>query len=148
GYRHSRFKTSGEVVLRARLALRPGDKQAGMKKLLEQIQYRTSTQPKGGASIGCIFKNFELRLQTTDYRLQTIPDEFVKKGKIPAGWLVEKAGLKGTQIAGAMISPVHGNFIVNEGKAAAADVLALIALAKEKVYDTFGIELEEEIQIF
>ena len=71
----------------------------------------------------------------------------VKKGKISVGWLVEKAGMKGAQVGQAQVSPVHGNFVVNLGGASAHDVLTLVEQIKEKVYDTSGIELHEEIQI-
>ena len=61
--------------------------------------------------------------------------------------MVEAAGLKGTQIGRAQISPRHANFIVNLGGARAADVLALIALARRTVREQSGIELELEIEV-
>lgn len=149
-YRHSIFKENGAVVLRVRLKLQPGNKQEGMKKLLEQIQYRTTTQPKGGASIGCIFKNYLIsHSPNSPNKIPNleIPEEFIQKGKIPAGWLVDKAGLKGTMVGGAEVSAVHGNFVLNGGSANAQDVLTLVEVVKKKVYDIFGVELEEEIQI-
>ena len=71
--------------------------------------------------------------------------QFLKVGKISAGWLVEQVGMKGEQIGLAKISDVHGNFIVNLKGATAADVHALIEKIKDRVYTTYGIELEEEI---
>ncbi len=73
-------------------------------------------------SLGCVFKN----------------------GIVPSGMLVEQAGLKGCKVGGAMISDVHANFIVNTGCGSANDYLALVNIAKEKVYDKFGIMLESE----
>jgi UDP-N-acetylmuramate dehydrogenase len=64
-----------------------------------------------------------------------------------AGRLIEAAGLKGTQVGGAQISPVHANFFVNIGSAAASDVKALIDLAQERVRRCFGVELELEIEL-
>jgi UDP-N-acetylmuramate dehydrogenase len=64
-----------------------------------------------------------------------------------AGRLVERAGLKGTRIGNAMISAKHGNYIVNLGGARAADVLALVALAHERVRDAMGVDLELEIKV-
>lgn len=86
---------------------------------------RKSTQP-AAPSAGCIFKNPE---------------------SIPAGKLVEELGLKGTKIGNAEISPIHGNFIINNGGATALDVLALVDLVKEKARDERGIILETEAQV-
>ncbi len=64
-----------------------------------------------------------------------------------AGRLVEKAGLKGVRIGDACISPKHGNFIINCGRATARDVLALIDLMKHRVREESGVELELEVQV-
>jgi UDP-N-acetylmuramate dehydrogenase len=64
-----------------------------------------------------------------------------------AGRMVEVAGIKGTRIGGAVISEKHGNFIVNLGGARAADVLALVALARMRVQAATGIHLEMEIRV-
>lgn len=144
GYRESVFKQEG-IVLRVHLKLSFGDGQAAMKKALENLQYRNKTQPQGFASTGCIFKNFEIGSQTL--ALENIPEEFLKKGKISAGWLIEQVGMKGKQVGKAKVSEVHGNFIVNLGGATAEDVLALVDEIKGRVYDTFRIEIKEEIQI-
>ena len=60
--------------------------------------------------------------------------------------MIDAAGLKGTQIGGAMISPVHANFFVNTGAARAADLLALIRLAQAAVKQKFAIELQPEVE--
>ncbi len=86
---------------------------------------RWETQPPQ-PSAGCIFKNPK---------------------SIPAGKLIDELGLKGTRRGGAMISPVHGNFIVNEGGATAKDVLDLIQFVKETAKARRGIELETEVEI-
>ncbi len=62
-----------------------------------------------------------------------------------AGALVDRAGLKGVASGGARVSPTHGNFIVNEGGATAADIRALIERCQAAVRDRFGVELREEI---
>jgi UDP-N-acetylmuramate dehydrogenase len=92
--------------------------------MLAYNEKRKATQPSG-ASIGSMFKN-----PPNDY----------------AGRLIEAAGLKGTQIGNAQISPVHANFFVNLGQATATDFVALIELAREKVKERFNVELELEIQ--
>ena len=86
---------------------------------------RWSSQP-ARPSAGCIFKN---------------------PAAIPAGRLIEELGLKGMAVGGARVSEVHGNFIVNEGKASAGDVLELIAAIRERARKERGIELEPEVMI-
>jgi UDP-N-acetylenolpyruvoylglucosamine reductase len=66
---------------------------------------------------------------------------------VPAGKLVEELGLKGTRIGGAMVSQEHGNFIVNDGKATARDVLELIELIKQRARSARAIELQTEVEI-
>jgi UDP-N-acetylmuramate dehydrogenase len=61
--------------------------------------------------------------------------------------LIDAASLKGTQIGGAQISPLHGNFFINTGKASASDYLQLVRLAQRTVSEKFGIGLELEIQL-
>ena len=66
---------------------------------------------------------------------------------VPAGKLVDELGLKETRVGGARVSAMHGNFIVNDGNATAADVLALIDKIKAVAREQRGIELETEVQI-
>jgi UDP-N-acetylenolpyruvoylglucosamine reductase len=88
-------------------------------------QKRWSSQP-AAPSAGCMFKNPTL---------------------VPAGKLVEELGLKGTRAGGAMVSQEHGNFIVNDGKATARDVLELIELIKQRARSARAIELQTEVEI-
>jgi UDP-N-acetylmuramate dehydrogenase len=59
--------------------------------------------------------------------------------------LIDRAGLKGRRLGGARVSPVHANFIVNEGQATAADIRALADLCRDTVRERFGVLLREEI---
>src|SRR5574341_450886 len=124
-YRVSGFP-EGSVIVRATFALVPGDPGAIRQQISRWLVRRNATQPVEFPSAGSIFKN-----PPGDY----------------AGRLVEAAGVKGMRIGGAMISEKHGNFFVNLGDARAADVLALIALAQERVRATTGVELELEIRV-
>ena len=117
------FKTN--IVLSATFAVHHGEKQAIEQKMNECSQKRWKSQP-AAPSAGCIFKN---------------------AATIPAGRLVEELGLKGARRGGALISDVHGNFIVNEKNATARDILELIELVKEKARALRGIELHTEVQI-
>jgi UDP-N-acetylenolpyruvoylglucosamine reductase len=117
------FKT--HIVLSATLRLERGVRETIDQKMNLCSQKRWSSQP-AAPSAGCIFKN-----ATT----------------IPAGRLIEELGLKGTRVGGALISDVHGNFIVNEGNASARDILELIEIVKERARSERGVELHTEVQI-
>ena len=113
------------VVLEAKFRLQQGDRGALETQVANMTARRKASQPPG-ATCGSVFKN-----PRGDY----------------AGRLIEAAGLKGTRMGNAEISPVHANFIVNHGDASAADVQALIALARQTVQAQSGIGLELEIQL-
>jgi UDP-N-acetylenolpyruvoylglucosamine reductase len=118
-------------ALRTRVAL--GTELRGRTAPRSEIEQRTreynakrwQSQP-AAPSAGCIFKN---------------------PGRIPAGKLVDELGLKGTRAGGAVISEVHGNFIVNEGGAKAGDILCLIEQVRARALADRGIELEPELEI-
>lgn len=122
------------------------------KKIKEQIKRYLACRKKHPQepSAGCIFKNHELKTKSEGFNeraLKNFPDyeNFKKSGFIPSSFLIDKSGLKGKRIGGAMVSLKHANFIVNAGRAKAADVLNLIRLIKNKVKNKFEIKLEEEL---
>ena len=126
GYRTSVLKR-GEIkaiVLSAELGLKNSTKEDVTVKIQQFGAHRKATQPPG-ASMGSMFKN-----PTGDY----------------AGKLIEAAGLKGTRIGSAEISPLHGNFFINHGATRAQDVRALIQLVQKTVKEKQGVELELEIE--
>ncbi len=125
-YRRSRLKGNGcrEVVLSAEFALRRDDPRALALRMARYTEHRRRTQPTE-PSVGSIFMN-----PPGDY----------------AGRLIEACGLKGTRIGGAMISPLHANWIVNIDGASASDIMALIDLMRNAVYKQFRIELKLEIE--
>jgi UDP-N-acetylmuramate dehydrogenase len=128
GYRHSRFKDDlrGHVVLRGRFAV-VADTEAAVRRRTDSVQAeRKRTQPYGVRSLGSTFKN--------------PPGDF-------AGRLIEAAGLAGRTHGGAQVSPKHANFILNIDHATAADVLALVAVARDEVASRFGVVLEREIEV-
>jgi UDP-N-acetylenolpyruvoylglucosamine reductase len=95
------------------------------QRMSSSSEKRRTSQPRK-PSAGCIFKNPE---------------------SIPAGKLIDELGLKGTRVGGAVISEVHGNFIINEGGASAQDVLSLIEMVKQRARTSRGIQLETEVEI-
>ena len=88
---------------------------------------KKAAQPMGHQCAGCVFKN--------------------PRGA-SAGELIEKAGLKGTRIGGAVVSDRHANFIIAEPECTSQDVLRLIELVRSQVRDRLGVELELEIEIW
>jgi len=117
---------SGSVIFQAVFGLVWGDPASIRRQISRWLVLRNAAQPVEFRCAGSIFKN--------------PPGEY-------AGRLVDAADLKGTRVGGAMISPKHGNFVVNLGGARAADVLALVTLAQERVRAMAGIELELEMQV-
>jgi UDP-N-acetylmuramate dehydrogenase len=127
GYRTSILKR-GEldaIVLSAELSLKNSTKEEATVKIEQFSAHRKATQPPG-ASMGSMFKN-----PNGDY----------------AGKLIEAAGLKGTRIGNAEISPLHGNFFINHENTRAEDIRSLIRLVQTTVKDKQGVELELEIEL-
>jgi UDP-N-acetylmuramate dehydrogenase len=116
----------GAVLIGARLQLHRRPHLEIQKELKQRLKQKKATQPLALASAGCVWKN--------------------PQGDV-AGRLIEKVGLKGKRLNGAEISAKHANFIVNRGGAAAADVLALMDMTRERVRTHFGLALEPEIRI-
>jgi UDP-N-acetylmuramate dehydrogenase len=146
GYRRSRFRAEREMrfdeqshpiptprgqfeppemIVGGTFLLTRDDPAAIRARVAAYRQHRKDTQPPQ-PSAGSVFKN--------------PPGDH-------SGRLVEIAGLKGAIHGGAQISPKHANFIVNNGGATAADILALIALARKTVLERFGIALEQEVEL-
>lgn len=144
GYRDSAFKHNHDVILGASFTLQAGNKGESVsvvQKVLTERKGKHASEP----SAGSFFKNVPLEQWKQDTSL--LPERFLRYKKIAAGWLIEQCGLKGYAVGGAMVSQEHGNFIINHKHATQAEVLAVVEAVKEKVYTTFGVELEEEVHI-
>ncbi len=102
-------------------------------RVKEIFSFKKSTQPLSDHSAGCTFKN---------------PIDPISEQRVPAGKLIDQAGLKGERIGGAVVSSQHANFIVTEHGATADDVLQLLELIKRRVYEHAGIELVNEVVIW
>jgi UDP-N-acetylmuramate dehydrogenase len=125
-YRHSDLH-HGQVVavVEYRLVPRPPDEiKAAVAELIAQ---RKATQPTNKRTFGSVFKNPEHELG--------------------AGSMLEACGLKGHAVGGAVISPKHANFIENAGGATPADALALMAEARRRAREQFGVELQHEVEL-
>lgn len=125
GYRDSSLDEL--VILAAKFHLEEDDPRELAKQLQKQWIVRKASQPMGHQSAGCVFKN---------------------PGGVSAGELIERAGLKGTRIGGALVSDRHANFIVAEHDCTSSDVLRLIDVVRDQVEDRMGVELELELEVW
>lgn len=116
----------GNAVASVTLQLRPDDPKT-LEPEIREIQTRRVRAQPGGRNAGCVFKN---------------------PPQVAAGRLIDEAGLKGARRGAAVISEKHANFVVNEGGATAADVLALAELARESVARATGVELAMEVKVW
>lgn len=115
------------IILRAKLRFERKSKKEVQEEIYENYRYRSEVQDLQHPSAGSVFKN-------------------PKGTDMSSGQLIDKVGLRGHRIGDAQISPRHANFFINLGHATCQDMLELIHLAKQKVKNEFGVELEEEIR--
>jgi UDP-N-acetylmuramate dehydrogenase len=125
GYRQSNLDEL--VILEAQLYLERDDPRELARRLQKQWIIRKASQPMGHQCAGCVFKN--------------------PRG-MTAGELIERAGLKGTRIGGAVVSERHANFIIAEPECTSSDVLRLIDMIRGQVHQRLGVELELELEIW
>lgn len=125
-YRWS-FLTGGRVVLSATAQLAEGDPTAISARVAEYREKRGTSQPLSKRNAGCIFKN--------------------PPGQ-SAGRLIDQAGLKGLRIGDAEVSPEHANFLVNHGRATAAEFAELMERVRLGVLEAHGVDLEPEVEIW
>ena len=125
GYRSTNI--TSKFILGARFATTEDDPNRILRQVKQIWIYKKNTQPLAAGSAGCIFKN--------------------PRG-MSAGALIDKAGLKGRRVGGAMISEKHANFILADKTATAFDVLKLIDMVRDSVAGEFGVNLEKEIEVW
>lgn len=125
GYRVSSF-AADEVVVECELAAEEADPFKVRDKMEANLARRKQSQPLSQPTCGSVFKNPE---------------------GASIGRLIEELGLKGERCGKARISELHGNFIVNEGGATAADVLGLMELVARRVHEAYGLALEPEVRL-
>ena len=127
GYRQSPLRSHlGRIVVEALFRMIPSPAETIREREAEIQEYRRRTQPREFPNCGSVFTN--------------PPGDF-------AGRLIEQAGLKGRALGGAQVSAKHANFILNTGAATALEVLRLIDLVRETVYQETGVRLELELQV-
>lgn len=125
-YRRSALQENGYVAVSAVLRLERSRREEIASRMKELAEKRNSKQPVSFPSAGSTFKR--------------PPGHF-------AGQLIEEAGLKGVAVGGAQVSTLHSGFIINRGGATATDIIQLITLVQNRVYDETGVMLEPEVRI-
>lgn len=124
-YRRTNITT--KFILEAKINMAAGDPDQITKTIKENWVYKKNNQPLNTINSGCIFKN--------------------PRG-LSAGAMIDRTGLKGLQIGGAVVSEKHANFFIAQPGCTSRDVMRLIELVKEKVQKQFNVELELEIEIW
>lgn len=126
GYRKSRLNSEELILLSATFNAESGNKNEIRAKMDELMAKRKASQPLEYPSCGSAFKRPEGHY---------------------AGALIEQCGLKGTSVGGAQVSVKHAGFIINTGNATATDVISLLSLVSETVFEKTGVKLEPEIRV-
>lgn len=125
------------------------------------VAYRSCAMLKNHVALAAVFKCKTLPREEIEKRMKSFSEKrwesqpaapsagciFKNPAAIPAGKLVDELGLKGARVGGAVVSAEHGNFIINDGKATARDVLELIENLKAKAKAGCGIDLQTEVEI-
>jgi UDP-N-acetylmuramate dehydrogenase len=127
-FSYRKTNISARFILGATLKQEQDDPEKVVKRTKEIWMYKQNSQPLNTKNCGCVFKN--------------------PGGGTGAGALIDQAGLKGMKVGGAEISTKHANFIVAHPGCRADDVKRLINIIKEKIWDTKGLTLETEVQIW
>ena len=124
---YRRTNITAKFILNAQLKLNAGDSEQIMQTVKEFWIYKKNNQPLNTKNSGCIFKN--------------------PRG-VSAGALIDRAGLKGLQIGGAVVSEKHANFIIAQKGCKSREVMRLIEAVKQRVKEQFDVDLELEIEIW
>ena len=133
-YDYSVLHKTHEIVLEGIFELKKGKVSAIKERAAWALDYRKKTQPFGISSSGCFFRNIsfeekeKLNLPTTS-----------------AGYLIDKAGLKGFEVGNFYVSPIHANFIINKKEGKREDLVKLLGIIKSRVKEKFGVSLKEEV---
>ena len=160
----------GWIIWQAILDWRKTNRETVHNKINSRLKERVDKQPLEYPSAGSFFRNPSIK-NLKKAKKKLIIENFIKKelskakrgenlkelavkikiridssNSLPAGYFIERAGLKGKRIGGAEISKKHANFIVNTGKAKAEDIIILASIVKQKVRQKFGVQLREEVE--
>jgi UDP-N-acetylmuramate dehydrogenase len=147
-YRTSIFKKHPDIViLSAELRLAPGDPAVLERVMKETIAKRESKHPQSARCAGSFFMNPAVKDEKLREEFAKDTGMAPKDDRLPAGWIIDHAGLRGKRVGGAMVSDQHPNYLINAGDATAEDVIMLASLVKQRVRAGLGVQLREEVQL-
>jgi UDP-N-acetylmuramate dehydrogenase len=94
---------------------------------------------------GSIFKNLLFEALSPTVQTQ-VPDKVIREGKVASAWFLEQTGAKGMRVGDIQVASYHANLVYNDGNGTSRDLVTVIQELKRRVFERFGLELEEEIQ--
>lgn len=145
-YRNSRFKQDPRfVVVSALLRLTPDAPEAVRGRIEATIAKRIARNLQCEKSVGSFFMNPVVTNQELIRRFEADQKLHCRECRIPAGWLIDKSGLRNTRVGAAMVSALHANYLINSGEASAEEMVHLARLVKRKVREEMGVQLQEEV---
>jgi UDP-N-acetylmuramate dehydrogenase len=145
-YRSSRFKRDPRlIVVSAELTLLPGDAAESRRKVEATMAKRSAKKLHCQKSVGSFFVNPLVTDEELIRRFESDQKVRCRDGRIPAGWLIDQAGLRNTRSGGATVSPLHANYLINAEKATACEMVRLANLIKRGVHAALGVQLQEEV---
>lgn len=147
-YRSSFFKSHPElVILSAVLRFTEGAVAELVRVADATMAAREAKHPQSALCAGSFFMNPAVSDETLRSEFAKDTGKVPKDDKLPAGWLIDHAGLRGKKIGGAQVSPMHPNYLVNTGTATADEVVILASVVKQRVRTALDVELREEVQL-
>ncbi len=145
-YRDSVFKRHRHwTIFAAELLLEAAASEELLRISAGILKIRNEKYPPSMKCAGSIFKNL-LLAELPPAAAARVPGEVVREGKVPAAWFLEQVGAKGMSRGGIQVADYHANLIYNAGGGTASQLRELIGELKSRVFNEFGVELEEEIQ--
>ncbi|HOF42747.1 MAG TPA: UDP-N-acetylmuramate dehydrogenase, partial [Candidatus Moranbacteria bacterium] len=146
GYRKSIFKKNKHlIIVSVSFVLEKGNSEELLQKVKELLSKRNSSGLYGLKSAGSFFMNPEVSDEKLRSEFEKDTGQRLRGSTIPAGWLIERAGLCGKKIGGAAVSEKHGNFLINADNATAENVIILASFIKQQIRSKFGVQLQEEV---
>lgn len=150
-YRGSIFrKNKNLIILNVSLSLKKENKDKIQSLIKEYLMDRVKKNSALlGKSAGCYFKNILWENVNKEYLIKKFPElsSQAEKSKLSTGFLIDSVGLKGKEIGGACVPNEHANYIINKNNAKSEDVVRLSNLIREKIFEKYGIKLEEEVEL-
>ncbi|EKD58961.1 MAG: UDP-N-acetylenolpyruvoylglucosamine reductase, partial [uncultured bacterium] len=145
-YRSSIFKKNPNlIVISTKLELETADDKETQGKTSATIAKRVGMGLGGYKSAGSFFMNPIVEDQKLKEDFEKEKGEQARNSKLPAGWVIEQAGLRGKKIGGAAVCEKHSNYIINAEDATADEIMMLVSYVKQQVRDQFGVQLQEEV---